>query len=321
MKSVSSKTIPSGFTGTLSRLEWPTWLLTLAVYASWLLVIVNFSNLPALPAHIALVVVTAWHMSLQHELLHGHPTRSKAFNRLLGLMPLCVWYPYDIYRDGHLAHHRDELLTVPGIDTECNYVWPRDYDQLPRPRRALLWALRTALGRFAIGPAMVIPAVWAGIVREPLRGDFRYTGTWAMHIALLAGMLWWVQMQSGMSTTHYLLAIAYPAMGLAMLRSFYEHRPAELPAHRIVINEASLFWRLLYLNNNYHSVHHDHPGMPWYAIPAAYRADRTGYLQRNGGFLIQGYGYMLRHYAFHPVDSPVHPGLGTVASATHECGT
>lgn len=295
-------------------LEWPTWLLLIAVYGAWLLLVVNFSKLPTAAAHVALIFVAAWHMSLQHELLHGHPTRSPGINRLLGLMPLCVWFPYDIYRDGHLAHHKDEMLTMPGIDTECNYIWPKDYNLMSKPRQAIMWMLRTAVGRMLVGPAMVIPAVWAGIVREPLKGDFRYVGTWGVHIALLMGMLWWVQTYSGMSTTQYLLGIAYPALGLAMLRSFYEHRPAVLPAHRVVINEAAIFWRLLYLNNNYHSVHHDFPGMPWYCIPAAYRADRSGYLERNGSFLIPGYGHMLLRYGIHPVDSPVHPGLGMTAT-------
>ena len=30
--------------------------------------------------------------------------------------------------------------------------------------------------------------------------------------------------------------------------------------------------------------------MPWYRLRATYLADRSGYLQRNGGFLVPGYG-------------------------------
>ena len=94
-------------------------------------------------------------------------------------------------------------------------------------------------------------------------------------------------------------------MPLAMLRSFHEHRPAAHPAHRIVINEAGWGWRLLYLNNNYHAVHHTHPSLPWYRLRAAYELDRPGYLARNGGFLVPGYGHLLRHHAVTPIDSPV----------------
>ena len=176
-------------------------------------------------------------------------------------------------------------------------------------RRGLRWATRTVAGRLLLGPALTIPAVWADIATGPRQRGMACVRTWVQHLLLLAAMLWWLQHQSGITPLHYLFGIAYPALGLAMLRSFYEHRPAAAPAHRIVINEAALPWRLLYLNNNYHSVHHDHPSLPWYRIPAAYRADRDGYLQRNGRFLLPGYGHVVWNYAFKPVDSPVHPGF------------
>jgi fatty acid desaturase len=106
------------------------------------------------------------------------------------------------------------------------------------------------------------------------------------------------------------MGVGYPALGLAMLRSFYEHRPAEAPAHRVVINEAGWFWRLLYLNNNYHAVHHEAPDLPWYGIRGRYLAERGAVLRRNGGFLVEGYGALLRRYALRTIDSPIHPQPG-----------
>ena len=289
--------------------EWPTWLVIAIIYGGWLLVTLTYRILPVWVANLALLLFTTWHMSLQHELLHGHPTGNKAVNRLFGLFPMSAWYPYDIYRDSHIAHHRDELLTLPGIDPECNYVGLQEYENLSRFSRAIRWSLRTALGRLILGPAFTIPLVWTSILSGPLKRDFRYSGTWALHLTLLIAMLWWVNVQSGISPLHYLFGIAYPALSLAMLRSFYEHRPANAPAHRIVINEAALPWRLLYLNNNYHAVHHDHPCLAWYHIPAVYEADREGFLHRNDRFHIPGYNHLLRKYAINPVDSPVHPGF------------
>ena len=253
-------------------------------------------------------------MSLQHELLHGHPTRSRAFNRLLGLFPMSAWYPYDIYRDSHMAHHRDELLTTPGVDPECNYVQPQHYAAFPQWRRVMRWALRTATGRLLLGPAVAIPEVWKDLFVGPRTRGMACISTWSVHLALLVAMLWWVHAQAGISPWFYLFGIAYPALSLAMLRSFYEHRPASVPAHRIVINDAALPWRLLYLNNNYHSVHHDHPALAWYRIPAVYRSDRAGFLKRNDGFLLPGYGHVLWRYALKPVDSPVHPGFDPPAT-------
>jgi len=291
-------------------LEGPTWLLILAIYGSWLALVYSYAVLPDWLVTGLLVIVTSWHMSLQHELLHGHPTRSPAFNRLLGLMPLSAWYPYDIYRDSHLAHHRDELLTTPGIDPESNYVDAAAWQRMGSVQRALHWSLRTVLGRFLLGPAVTIASVWADIVRGPRTRGWRALRTWAEHIGLLALLLWWLQREVGISPWLYLFGVAYPAVGLAMLRSFHEHRPAQAVGHRIVLNEAGWSWRLLYLNNNYHTVHHSMPGLAWYRIPAVWRAHRDTYLKDNGGFHYPGYGALSWRHALRPVDSPVHPGFG-----------
>lgn len=293
------------------RIEWVTCALAVAVYASWMLGVAAMTTGFGGPATVALIVACCWYMSLQHELIHGHPTRSKPINRLIGLAPLAVWYPYDIYRSGHLAHHRDETLTQPGIDPESNYIEADAYEALPAWMRPLWVVQRTALGRMLVGPALVIVPTWLDIVRKPLRGDFSEMRVWTLHLAMLAALLFALDRFAGISPLLYMFGIAYPAVGLAMLRSFHEHRPARAPAHRVVINEAGFGWRLLFLNNNYHSVHHENPSMPWYRMRSAYLADRAGYLHRNGGFLVAGYGTLLRRFAVSPIDSPIHPPLSS----------
>lgn len=47
-----------------------------------------------------------------HELVHGHPTRDRRLNRLLGYAPLAVWFPYTLYMESHLRHHNDDHLTL-----------------------------------------------------------------------------------------------------------------------------------------------------------------------------------------------------------------
>lgn len=289
-----------------SATEWPTWALIAAVYAAWLGAVAGFRLLGPLAGSVLLALACCWYMSLQHELLHGHPTRSARLNRWLGLLPLAAWYPYDLYRETHLAHHRDELLTQPGIDPESNYVDAAHYARLSRPGRWLRHAQRTVLGRVLLGPALVIVPTWLDMLRRPLRGDFSQLGRWAQHLALLAGLLWLLDRQAGIGPLQYLLGVCYPALGLAMLRSFYEHRPSAEAAHRVVVNEAGWFWRWLFLNNNYHAVHHAQPGLPWWRIRRVYLAQRAEVLARNGGFLVPGYGSLLRRHALRPIDSPVH---------------
>jgi len=290
-----------------ARAEWPTWLLIPAVYAAWLLAAGACTALGTLPGSALLILATCWFMSLQHELIHGHPSRLAGLNRLLGLLPLAVWYPYDLYRSSHLAHHRDQRLTEPGIDPESNYIAEHDHRRLPAFIQAMWTAQRTVLGRLLLGPAMVIVPTWLDIVCRPWRGDFSQCRSWGQHLLLLAALLWALDRWAGVGPWQYVLTVGYPALGLAMLRSFYEHRPARLPAHRVVINEAGWFWRVLYLNNNYHAVHHERPDLPWFRVRRHYLAHREDVLQRNGGFLVPGYLQLARRHAVQAVDTPIHP--------------
>ena len=80
---------------------------------------------------------------------------------------------------------------------------------------------------------------------------------------------------------------------------------------RSIINEWAWPWRLLFLNLNYHSVHHDLPGVPWYGLRKIYLLYREDYQQRNRGFLVRGYGEWLRQFLFRSVNVNVHPGFNT----------
>ena len=287
-----------------SRVEWPTWLLIGLIYGAWLAALAWYAQGGGGAALLALVVICAWYMSLQHELVHNHPSPYAWLNRWLGLLPMAVWYPFDVYRRSHLAHHRDELLTYPGQDPESNYLDPADFAQCSAPMRALLVAQRTSLGRFFIAPAFAIFHLLRPLCQGAYWRSAKLRWTWVQHAVLLTLMLWAIQAWTGMSALTYVLCVSYPCLGLAFMRSLYEHRPATLPAHRIVVNEAAWPWRLLYLNNNYHAVHHAQPNLPWYEIPQAYRAQREHFVDSTGGFLIPGYGKLFVRHAFTPIDHP-----------------
>jgi len=283
--------------------EWPTWLVCLAIYGGWLGSLSWYRQDASGWALVLIVVLAAWYMSLQHELVHGHPTQYAWLNRALGLLPIAVWYPFDVYRSSHLAHHRDEVLTYPGQDPESNYLDPGDFASRSAPLRFLLAAQRTALGRFCITPAFAIYHLLRPLGDAAYWQSVRVRWTWAQHTTLLVLMLWAVQSYAGISPALY-LALTYPCLGLAFMRSFYEHRPAAEPQHRIVINEAGWLWRLLYLNNNYHAVHHAQAKLAWYRIPGLYRAHRDYFLHRNGGYLFSGYLALFARHALRPLDTP-----------------
>jgi fatty acid desaturase len=294
-----------------ARTEWPTWLMIVLIHGGWLAVVLcmHWQWLSIVEATPLLIVLGAWHMSLQHELLHGHPTRSVIVNRLLGSIPLAIWYPYTIYRDTHFAHHHNETLTEPDIDPESNYVLPEQWTHAPVWQRRLWAARKSFIGRLIVGPPLSVATMIAGTLNDWRRGDLRYVQTWIVHAALVALLLAGLQWFAQMPWWYYLLAVTWPALSLAMIRSLYEHRAARDPRHRTVINEAGPFMRLLYLNNNYHLVHHDLPHLPWYQLPYAYRIRRDAYAASNGGFVIRGgYWELLKRFAWRETDFPVHRG-------------
>jgi fatty acid desaturase len=63
----------------------------------------------------------------------------------------------------------------------------------------------------------------------------------------------------------------------------------------------------LFLNNNFHAVHHAHPGVAWYALPRLYASRRGEFLQRNLGYRYASYGEVMRRYLFRPKDPVAHP--------------
>jgi len=301
--------------GHTARTEWPTWLLLALIYGGWFGTLMLFGaghlRLPA--TTLALVILNAWYMSLQHELLHGHPTRSARLNQILGCAPFAIWSPYALYRDKHLAHHRDEDLTVPGVDPESNYVQAHRWQQMSQCHRALWHVRKTFIGRLLVGPPMMVFALLADAVREWLQGDFRYLRMWLMHGALVIAMLVWLDTRIGIPYWYYLLAISWPTQSLAMARSFREHRAAPAAKARIAINEAGTLMRLLYLNNNYHLIHHDLPRVPWYHLPRVYQMRRDAYREKCGNFVIHGgYWELLRLYALRQTDTPLYPSAANL---------
>ncbi|CAG9211398.1 Fatty acid desaturase [Paraburkholderia tropica] len=299
-----------------ARTEWPTWLLIAGVYGGWFatLLMVRHHVLSLLAAAPLLAVLCAWHMSMQHELLHGHPTQYAFLNKLLGFAPLTIWFPYTLYRDTHLEHHRDEALTLPGLDPETNYVPAEQWQRWPAWRRALWHARKRFVGRMVVDPPMSAAAVLVAAFDALRTRDRRYAPMWIVHAVCVVALLFALQRWAGVPWWFYLLAVTWPALSLATIRSLYEHRAVPDPKARIAINEAGAAMRLLFLNNNYHLVHHDLPSLAWYNLPRAYHLRRADYADKCADFVIRGgYGELLRRYAWKATDAPVHPfGNGVV---------
>jgi fatty acid desaturase len=290
------------------RTQWPTWLLIIFIYGGWFGVALH-ARVIGLPLTVLLLaILSTWYMSLQHELLHGHPTRSPAINALLGFAPLAVWFPYGIYRDSHLQHHDDPHLTQPGQDPESYFVSERVWQCAGWAIRALLIVRNTFIGRLLVGPAFAIAATGGEALGRIRRGDRRDVRSWLAHFVALGMLTVWLQQVCAIPAWVFVIGVGYGALSLGSVRSFQEHRVARDSAHRSVINEAAWYWRLLFLNNNFHLLHHDLPHVPWFAIRKVYETSRQQYVERSGGFLVKGYSEWFTRYGLTAVAYPVAGG-------------
>ena len=250
--------------------------------------------------------ILAWHGSLQHETIHGHPTRSQALNTLIGSPPLSLWLPYERYRETHVAHHACENLTEPSADPESRYLTRRAGTKAA----IAVWFARcgtTLFGQLTLGPFIEIFTFLAQEFTVLMRGDRRRWAIWCLHFLQTALIVMWLKFICHMSVLFYAAAFIYPGAALALLRSFAEHRAAERPGQRIAIVENASIFGLLFLNNNLHAVHHRYPGASWMQLPHLYRRHRASILSDNGGLIYHGYGEVIRRFLFRPHDALFHP--------------
>jgi fatty acid desaturase len=283
----------------VSTIEWPTWALVAAIHGSWVAFTIGWTRWPWWLVPLAGGWLVAWHGSLQHETIHGHPFRSRRLNALLGSVPLGLWLPYGVYREAHLRHHAARWLADPANDPESAYVTPQAWARAGHFGRAWLRLQTTLAGRMLVGPFAIVAAEWAAAASRLSSGDRRHLRHWAWHAIGVAGVLLWLR-ACRVPLGVYLGGCVYPGVALTLLRSFAEHRVATLPGHRTAVVEAEPPLALLFLNNNLHVVHHEHPGAPWYLLPRIYRRGRDTFLRQNGGWRIRGYRSIVVANALRP---------------------
>jgi len=288
-------------------IEWPTIGLMLVCYGLWFAA--GAYVYPAMPfAALALMAVAvAFHSSLQHEALHGHPTRSGWLNELLVSLPLGLFYPYRRYKHLHLKHHADERLTDPYDDPESYYRALGDWDKLPGALKTLLRWNNTLIGRVVIGPVLMVIGFLISEARLISGGDRKVRNAWLSHAAGLV-ILVALLLAFGIPLWLYAVTSAYAGLSIIAIRTYCEHQWSERPDGRTIIVEKSPL-ALLFLNNNLHFVHHKRPTVPWYKLPKLYSEQREEWKAMNGGYVFRNYFEILRAYAFRSKEEVAHPVL------------
>ncbi len=286
--------------------EWPTLGLIALCYLVWGAATFWADAMTLwLAIPLATLAITL-HSSLQHEVIHGHPLPSRFWSAALVFLPIGLFVPYERFRDTHLAHHTDATLTDPYEDPESNYLDPSAWALLPRWWRAVLRFNNTLAGRLLIGPALSIWRMLRVDLRMVRAADRTIPRAYALHALGLVPVIAWLALAGTMPWWSCLLA-AYAGFSILKIRTFLEHQAHERVSGRSVIIEDRGPLALLFLNNNFHAVHHARPRMPWYEIPGHFRKKRDEYLKRNHGYRFASYGEVFRSHFLRSKDPVPHP--------------
>ena len=286
------------------RAEWRTLLVVVAVYGLTVLTVLRYEVLTPWLAIPMLAVLGAWHLSMQHEVLHGHPFKNQFLNDALGGIPVTLWIPYLAFKKDHNEHHLSDL-TNPALDNESYYVSQEQWDKAGRIRRAAWTANRTILFRMFVWTIVSTITYVLSVLKRAVRNEKSDRLAVTLHIIGVAFVVYLVSLSS-MPLWQFALGTVYGGRILNAIRPFPEHKYQSGVETRTAMIMAGRFMSLLMLNNNLHVAHHEEPGVPWYRYDNLMQRVNAVERARDAGVLYEGgYAEIFRRFSFTPVDSPV----------------
>lgn len=288
-------------------IEWRTLLLAVLCWLAYGLLTYFWQDLGWLIVAPVGAYLLCFYGSLQHEAVHGHPTRWDLVNEVLVSLPIGLLFPYRRYKTMHITHHNNDHLTDPARDPESSYLEPQAWTGLPRPLRWLYTLNNSLLGRLVLGPAITAVRFLSQEIQLITGGNFGVARIWAAHLIGVMLVWAWISGVCGMAMWQYALGMAYWGLSLTLLRSFAEHRAHGNTGCRTIIVESNPLISLMFLNNNLHMAHHERPGLAWYQLPSYYRDNKDRLLRDNCGYLIKGYRRLFADFALKPKEPVAHP--------------
>nr|WP_233176326.1 fatty acid desaturase [Dyella sp. ASV24] len=239
---------------------------------------------------VPLVVLTPMHWGLIHESIHGHLFPKRQLNEWFGRsLAIAFVLPFDAVRFGHLMHHR---FTRESFDR------PDVHDGATHPVLARVGYYAHLLGGLYVAECLVplltfLPTAWVRrLVAHKLRSDepigqdvqrlfVAFAGNkdrrtymrrdWILSVALYAGAF-------------YLYGRWWPVLAVTMfLRGLWLSLADNLPHYDVLLNEQArarnfrvpVIWRPVLMNHHLHRLHHQHPTLPWTALPELARVNAT----------------------------------------------
>ncbi len=289
-----------------SRGDWRTLIIAALVYVGWFATVFTHKQLPWWATFALLTWFGAWHLSLQHELVHGHPFQNPKFNAALASLSVTLWVPFLSFKRDHISHH-NTTLTHPELDTESYYSLPEKWQKSNRLLRTIYWANRTLAFRLTVWSVFSAVQYFVADAWRAIRNVDNARSAWLLHIPALIAVTFLVTQAADMSVLEYLVGGVFGSHSLNMMRSFSEHKTLGNETTRTAMIDAGWLMSILMLNNNLHIAHHDEPSTPGYLGPET--AERTTAYERAekiDSLYKGGYGEIIRRFTFKPYDQPVY---------------
>jgi len=286
--------------------DWRTIIVAFVVYLGWFVAVFTHKYLPWWATFALLTWFGAWHLSLQHELVHGHPFRNSKLNAALASLSVTLWVPFLSFKRDHISHH-NTTLTHPHLDTESYYSMPDKWQKSGRFLRTLYWANRTLAFRLTVWSVISAVQYFVSDAWRAIRNVDNARFAWLLHIPAIIAVTLLVTQAADMSVLEYLIGGVFGSHSLNMMRSFAEHKTLSNESSRTAVIDAGWLMSLLMLNNNLHIAHHDEPSTPWYLVPeTAKRLNSFERAAQVGVLYSGGYSEIIRRFTFRPYDQPVY---------------
>ena len=290
----------------ISKVEWPTAILILVVYLGLHLNCLYIYEISSTIFMILLAFLIALHSSISHEILHGHPTKNDFVNSIFVFPAVGIFIPFLRFKDTHLEHHKNENLTDPYDDPETNFIDPNKWENLRFFVQFILNITNTLLGRMLIGPVISQYKFIKSDIHFLFHGNKRVLLAWILHIFGFTIAYYFFVLFHGIGFGHWIIS-AYAALSILKIRTFLEHRAFDRVRGRSVIIEDRGILSLIFLNNNFHAVHHMHPKIPWYKLPRIFKDNKRRYLALNEYYYFKSYLDIFKTYFFISKDPVAHP--------------
>ncbi|WP_232823595.1 fatty acid desaturase [Dyella sp. C9] len=245
-------------------------------------------GMPALWIAVPLVVLAPMHWGLIHESIHGRLLAQRRSNEWLGRsLAIAFMLPFDAVRFGHLMHHRF---------TRETYDRPDVHDGVTPTMLARIGYYLHLLGGFYLAEIALplltfLPTpVVRRLVERKLHSDNSIDRDIQRLFVAFAGNADrrgrirrdWMLSVTLHACAFYFYGAWWPALAATMfLRGLWISLADNLPHYDVLLEEkararnfrVSAFWRPVLMNHHLHRLHHQHPTLPWTALPALARAE------------------------------------------------